>query len=992
MTKPRTSLLGRMRDELAVPFRVETYRSAQGRPWYARVVYGFSGLIVMVWLVAVGVLNIVVPQLEKVVDRHAVAFMPNEASSVQALAKMGQYFGQEGTNNFTYVLLEGNAPLGVDAHRYYEALLERLLQDKQHVLSALNLWGDPLLASVNQSTDGKAAYVLVNLTGNLGTAQSLESTRAVRDMIAAFPPPAGIAAHLTGPGPVVSDELVTIGDSVLLMILACIVLVTVIVTIAYRSFITACMPLMTVGCAVWVARPVVAFLADHEVVPISTFASSLLVVIAFGAGADYGIFLLGRYQEARRAGEDPESAYYNAFTGVGHIILASGLTVAGATACMTFTRLALFSTSGLPCTVAVLVAIAAALTLGPALLAIGSRLGLFEPKEQKSLRRWRRIGAIVTRWPGPVLAASMAVLFLAIAFVPTFVTSYDERVNQTATGPSNLGFAAADRHLPAHILEPNVLILEADHDMRNPADLIALAKLSDAIAAVPHIVGVQSITRPLMEPLGQGTLTSQFGYIGNRVEQMTKLVGDRAQDMKKLSGQLGELNFMIRGLDQALGVGKSSVAQINVNAEQLHSQLAAITEKVAFIRDTAAPAQQFVSSIPNCTSMEICQAVIKGFSLFENVDQFDGIMTGFRTGGATAAQVFPQLSTELESLKGLLKQLRAVVDPLLSALDMMLPQASEITQFTREISDSFAQADPSQYFFLPSQALESPLFRAGMRLLFSPDGKVTRMLAVGDTEAFSQAGIDYSAQMVPAALAAIKGTSLAGSTVSVGGVGGTLLNIAAFAKEDFLTSAVAAFAFVFCVIMIVLRSFVAALVVIGTVGLSFLGALGATVFIWQHLLDQPLNWVVAPMGFTFLVAVGADYNLLLAARFRDEAKAGINTGIVRAMGSTGSVVTVAGFVFGFTMLAMLSSPALDIKQLGTMVGIGLLLDTLLVRSFIVPSIAVLLGRWFWWPLRIHARPRHTATPDAPLADSAEPRKRRDSSDAAVRMSPTGPHI
>lgn len=135
--------------------------------------------------------------------------------------------------------------------------------------------------------------------------------------------------------------------------------------------------------------------------------------------------------------------------------------------------------------------------------------------------------------------------------------------------------------------------------------------------------------------------------------------------------------------------------------------------------------------------------------------------------------------------------------------------------------------------------------------------------------------------------------------------------------------------------------------------MSFLGALGATVLIWQHFLGEALNWVVAPMAFTFLVAVGADYNLLLAARFRDEATAGIKTGIIRAMGNTGSVVTVAGLVFGLTMLAMLSSPALDIRQVGTMVGIGLLLDTLLVRSFIVPAIGTILGRWFWWPLTVH---------------------------------------
>ncbi|WP_457142072.1 MMPL family transporter, partial [Mycobacteroides abscessus] len=99
---------------------------------------------------------------------------------------------------------------------------------------------------------------------------------------------------------------------------------------------------------------------------------------------------------------------------------------------------------------------------------------------------------------------------------------------------------------------------------------------------------------------------------------------------------------------------------------------------------------------------------------------------------------------------------------------------------------------------------------------------------------FSKESMDYSAKIIPTAKAALKGTSLGGSKISIGGAGGTLLNIAAFAKEDFITSAVAAFAFVFCVVLLLLRSFVAAVAVVGTVGLSFLSAWGLSVAIWQY--------------------------------------------------------------------------------------------------------------------------------------------------------------
>ena len=110
------------------------------------------------------------------------------------------------------------------------------------------------------------------------------------------------------------------------------------------------------------------------------------------------------------------------------------------------------------------------------------------------------------------------------------------------------------------------------------------------------------------------------------------------------------------------------------------------------------------------------------------------------------------------------------------------------------------------------------------------------------------------------------------------------------------------------------------------------------------------------MSVIVLLAVGSDYNLLLVSRMKEEIGAGINTGIIRAMGGTGKVVTAAGLVFAFTMGSMLVSDLLSIGQVGATIGMGLLFDTLVVRAFMTPSIAALLGRWFWWPQRVRPRP------------------------------------
>jgi RND superfamily putative drug exporter len=126
--------------------------------------------------------------------------------------------------------------------------------------------------------------------------------------------------------------------------------------------------------------------------------------------------------------------------------------------------------------------------------------------------------------------------------------------------------------------------------------------------------------------------------------------------------------------------------------------------------------------------------------------------------------------------------------------------------------------------------------------------------------------------------------------------------------------------------------------------------------VWQYFLGIPLQWLVMVMSVIILLAVGSDYNLLLVARFKEEIGAGLKTGIIRAMGGTGKVVTAAGLVFAFTMASMIVSDNRAVGQVGTTIGLGLLFDTLIVRSFMMPSIAAMLGRWFWWPMNVYHRP------------------------------------
>ena len=175
------------------------------------------------------------------------------------------------------------------------------------------------------------------------------------------------------------------------------------------------------------------------------------------------------------------------------------------------------------------------------------------------------------------------------------------------------------------------------------------------------------------------------------------------------------------------------------------------------------------------------------------------------------------------------------------------------------------------------------------------------------------------------------------------------------AKYDLLIAGIAAASLILIIMLIITRSLVAAVTIVGTVLISLGASFGLSVLMWQDILGFKLHWMVLAMSVILLLAVGSDYNLLLVSRFK-EISAGLRTGIIRSMAGTGAVVTSAGLVFAATMTSFIFSDLKVTGQVGTTIGLGLLFDTLIVRSFMMPSVAALLGRWFWWPQQVRTRP------------------------------------
>ncbi|MFN8043405.1 MAG: MMPL family transporter [Mycobacterium sp.] len=915
--------------------------------------------IAIFWLALAASTNALVPPLEEVGRVHNVAQSPKDASAVIASQRVGKVFGEYDSDSLATIVIEGAQPLGEQAHRYGDALVAGMTADKKHVEHVQYFWGDPLTAAGSQSNDGKAALINAYLAGDAGGSQANESVIAVRDIVDKTPAPPGVKAYVSGPAALVADEF-AVGEKGHIKVTALTFgVIAIMLFLVYRSITTTLITVVTVAIQVAAARGVVAVLGHLGIIPLSTYATNLLTLLTVAAATDYAIFLLGRYQEARQAGMDRPAAYFVMYRSTAHVIIGSGLTVAAAVFCLRFTKMPYFQSLGIPAGLGVLVTLVASLTLTPAVITVGSALGAFDPKRAMRTRGWRRIGTAIVRWPGAVLVASVAVALIGLLALPGYKTSYDARQYMPDWAPAKVGYAAAERHFSTARLNPEVLMVESDKDLRTPANMIVLEKVAKAVFRTPGVAMVQSITRPLGTPLDHTSLGFAVSAQSSAQLQSLPFQQARAADLAR---QVAEISNSITLLQQQYTLQQRATAATDEQAAAFRETVATVRElreKVANFDDFIRPLRNYFYWEPHCYDIPVCAAVR---SLFDAIDGVDALTDQF--GRVTASldelnAVQPQLLALIPQQIAIQEANKQLAEANYATQTGLFAQSQEALKNSDAMGKAFDEANDDSSFYLPPEVFDNSEFKRGLKLFLSPDGKAARMIITHDGDPATPQGISHIDPIRQAAQEALKGTPLAGSQVFIGGTASTYKDLRDIAKYDLLTVAIAAISLILLIMIFITRSVVAALVIVGTVALSLGASFGLSVLIWQHLLGIQLYWIVLALAIIILLAVGSDYNLLVISRFKEEIGAGLNTGLIRTMAGTGSVVTAAGLVFAFTMCGFVVGDLRVLAQIGTTIGVGLIFDTLIVRSFMTPSIAAKLGRWFWWPLKVRPRPAST---------------------------------
>ena len=240
----------------------------------------------MGWFALVVLLNVAVPQLEVVGQMRSVSMSPEEAPSVIAMKRVGKVFDEFTSDSSAMIVLEGEQPLGDDAHRFYNPMVAKLEADTVHVEQVQDFWGDPLTEAGAQSNDLRAAYVQVYLAGNQGEALANESVKALQALIAGLPPPAGVKVVVTGGSALAADQQIAGDHSVRIIEFATFGVIILMLLLVYRSIVTVVIVLAMVFLGLSAARGAVAFLGYHDLIGLSTFATNLLVTLSIAASTD----------------------------------------------------------------------------------------------------------------------------------------------------------------------------------------------------------------------------------------------------------------------------------------------------------------------------------------------------------------------------------------------------------------------------------------------------------------------------------------------------------------------------------------------------------------------------------------------------------------------------------------------------------------------------------------------------------------------------------
>jgi RND superfamily putative drug exporter len=963
-------------------------------------------VVIACWIVFAGVLALIFPPLPVQAAKQEQKPLPDDAPTSVISHQIAEAWHETGGGGSqAMILLTDENGITPADENVYRKLVAQLQQDKQDKLSVSDILAVPEMREILVSKDGKA----INLPVGFPDAAVAATTRAAFHRVSAIAKQltagTSLTANVSGPAATIVDVTEMAEQDTHFIEISTVLCVLVILFLIYRNVITMLVPLLNIGASIGTTQGVLSGLVEAGL-PFNIQSMVLMSAVMIGAGTDYAVFLISRYHDYVRQGQDSDQAVKNALMSIGKVIAASAATVAVTFLAMVFTKLQVFSAVGPAISIAVVVALLSAVTLMPALLVLTGRRGWIKPRRELTTRMWRRAGTRVVRRPRIHLVGSLVVLITLAACTSVMRFNYDDLKTMPASVESSKGYDAMNRHFPMNAMTPMFLFVKSSHDLRTPAALADLEQMASRVSQVPGITMVRGLTRPNGEPLEQMKLSWQAGEVGGKLDEASSQIANHGDDLDKLvngSNQLADALAQLRDqvteavsslsgvvgalttMEQMLG-GDTTINALDQGAaltgqmKSLGQNLNTSTVNAQTIAAWAGPMLTSLNDSPECNADPSCVNSRTGLAAMVQANN-DGTLNSIKimaknlqsaqqaqTIGQTldkVQQTLTQASGAMKTIKNLQSTMsqaqqgsnaladgsRAVAGGVKQLVDQTRKLGSGLNDASSFLLGMKRDADkPSMSGFnLPAQIMTRDDYKKGAQLFLSPDGHAARYFVQSALSPFTTEAMDQIDQIVKAAQSAEPNTELSDASVGVAGIPSGLKDTRDYYNRDIQFIVVATILIVFLILVALLRAIVAPLYLIGSVLLSYLSAMGLGVLVFQLILGQNLHWSLPGLSFILLVAVGADYNMLLISRIRDESPHGVRVGVIRTVGTTGGVITSAGLIFAASMFGLMSASIYTMIEAGFILGMGILIDTFVVRTITVPALAAMIGQKNWWP-------------------------------------------
>jgi RND superfamily putative drug exporter len=844
-------------------------RLATAHPW----------IVCAAWFLAGGAITALAPAWDSKAQDDDIRFLPDRCPSVRGYHLLEKSFPKDISQcRAIFAVEREDGPLTDADFKLVDGFVNDLneLRGKEPDLQIgqINSYRDGFVGNRLTSKDKQCTLIQVSL----GTPYLALQTRAtvdraeaeLRKRLAKADEPTVLT---TGPGGIGRDLIRASADSLEGTTLATVALVVVVLLLVYRAPLLALVPLMTIGIAVWVAVKTLALMTLIPGVHLVNVSKIFAIVILYGAGTDYCLFLISRYREELSDGRSIAEAIEQSVGKVGGALAASAGTVICGLGMMGLAEFAKVRCAGPAIALSLAMALLASLTLTPSMLALLGRkvfwlswktpwkqedrpriearsrienLTRAKPRSRQGAERfdgsaqfpsilhspssiltssslWDRLSRVVVKRPALIFAITVAVLAPLAILGLRVEPNYRPTGELAPTSQSIQGIAAIQRHFTAGETGPITVLLVSPTDWNTPDGKELIAHLCRGFANLPNVAEVRSLTQPLGTPI--------------------KAPPPEISGNSLLSGLLKTVR---RNIDEAMEQANRAVREFYCATLPPEKDRQGDKET----RRQGKPARQSDRNFHN----------LSGFS----------------------PPVSPSPGLSVSASRG---------PRFVTRLDVVLH------------SDPFDQASK-------------------------------------ETLNLIQIWLEHE---LPKSVSHLGGVQAECFGVTVGSY-----DLAQVTEADRARVNLLVLAGIFLILLILVRKPWLAAYLLITVLFSYYATLGATVLAGHFYSGRPLDqvdWRVPFFLFTILVAVGEDYNILLITRVLDERKIhGMIEGTRRALAQTGGTITSCGLIMAGTFATLMLGGLGTLIQIGFALAFGVLLDTFIIRPFMVPAFTLLVWR------------------------------------------------